>query len=126
MKTGIVLRQMLRERRRGVLWWSVAIAALTAGLNFQQVEKFFSYKAVRESDHYQILLTPRSGGIKRMVKELSVRVDNDFKIQRTETTLPKGGRVVTTYRNQRPTPIPASAFEFTPPADVQVTQPLGK
>ncbi|HEX6338577.1 MAG TPA: ABC transporter permease subunit [Jiangellaceae bacterium] len=30
MKTGIVLRQMLRERRRGVLWWSVAIAALTA------------------------------------------------------------------------------------------------
>lgn len=29
MKIGIVLRQMLRERRRGVLWWSVAIAALT-------------------------------------------------------------------------------------------------
>src|ERR671919_802880 len=30
MRAGIVLRQMLRERRRGVLWWSVAIAALTA------------------------------------------------------------------------------------------------
>jgi ABC-2 type transport system permease protein len=29
MRAGIVLRQMLRERRRGVLWWSVAIAALT-------------------------------------------------------------------------------------------------
>ncbi|HEX6233372.1 MAG TPA: ABC transporter permease subunit [Jiangellaceae bacterium] len=29
MRIGIVLRQMLRERRRGVLWWSVAIAALT-------------------------------------------------------------------------------------------------
>lgn len=30
MTGGIVLRQMLKERRRGVLWWSVAIAALTA------------------------------------------------------------------------------------------------
>jgi chaperone LolA len=103
-----------------------SIAALTAGLNFQQVEKYFSYKAARESDHYQILLTPRSGGLKRMVTALAVRVDDDFKIQRTEATLPKGGRVVTTYKNQRPTPIPANAFEFTPPADVHISQPLGK
>lgn len=30
MSTGIVLRQMLRERRRSVLLWSIAIAALVA------------------------------------------------------------------------------------------------
>ena len=103
-----------------------SIAALTAGLNFQQVEKFFSYKASRENDRYRILLTPRSGGLRRMVKELAVWVDDDFKIQRTETTLPKGDRVVTNYKNQRPAPVAASAFEFTPPADAHVSQPLGK
>lgn len=30
MRVGIVLRQMLRDRRRSVLWWSVAITALVA------------------------------------------------------------------------------------------------
>lgn len=41
MSVGVVLRQMLKERRRGVLWWSVALVALaviTAG----------AYPAVRD------------------------------------------------------------------------------
>ncbi len=104
-----------------------SIAALTAGLNFQNIEKFFTFKATRETGAtYRIDLTPRSSGLKRMVKELAVWVDDDAKIQRTETTLPKGDRVVTTYKNQRPTPLPASTFDFTPPADAHISQPLGK
>jgi chaperone LolA len=103
-----------------------SIAALTAGLNFQHVEQFYTYTAARESDGYRLALTPRSGGLRRMVKELAVFVDNDFKIQRTEATLPKGDRVVTTYKNQRPTPLPVSTFDFTPPADAHISQPLGK
>jgi len=63
---------------------------------------------------------------KRMVKELVVWVDDDFKIQKTEARLPKDDRVVTTYRNQRPTPLPASTFEFTPPSGTEISQPLGK
>ncbi len=103
-----------------------SIAALTAGLNFQNVEKFYTFTAAREADGYRLALTPRSGGLRRMVKELAVFVDADFKIARTETTLPKGDRVVTTYKNQRPTPLPATTFEFTPPADARVSEPLGK
>jgi chaperone LolA len=105
-----------------------SIAALTAGLNFQNIEKFFTFKASRESDKspYRIDLTPRSSGLKRIVKDLSVWVDEDARIQRTETTLPKGDRVVTTYKNQHPTTLAASTFDFTPPADAHVSQPLGK
>jgi outer membrane lipoprotein-sorting protein len=105
-----------------------SVAALTAGLNFQNIEKFFTYKASREGtgSTYRIHLTPRSGGLKRMVKELELLVDEDAKIQRTETILPKGDRVVTTYKNQRPTPLPASTFDFTPPSDAHISQPLGK
>jgi chaperone LolA len=108
-----------------------SVAALTAGLNFQNIEKFFTYRASREGASgagatYRIHLTPRSGGLKRMVKELEVLVDEDAKIQRTATILPKGDRVVTTYKNQRPTPLPASTFDFTPPPDAHISQPLGK
>ena len=103
-----------------------SIAALTAGLNFQNVEKFYTCTAAREAGGYRLALTPRTGGLRRMVKELAVFVDADFKIQRTEATLPKGDRMVTTYKNQRPAPLPASTFDFTPPADAHVSQPLGK
>jgi len=103
-----------------------SIAALTAGLNFQQVEKFFSYKAARESTGFRLQLTPRSSGLKRMVKELAVWLDDEYKVQRTETTLPKGDRIVTIYKNQRPTALPTSTFDFTPPPDAHISQPLGK
>jgi len=103
-----------------------SIAALTAGLNFNQIEKFFSSKATREGTGYRLQLTPRSTGLKRMVKELTVWIDDGAKVQRTETTLPKGDRVQTAYKNQRATALPASTFDFTPPAEARISQPLGK
>lgn len=103
-----------------------SIAALTAGLNFQNIEKFFTCKAESDGERYRIHLTPRSSGLRRMVKALTVYVDSGNEIQRTETTLPKGDRVITTYKNLRPAALPASTFDFHPPAEVHITQPLGK
>lgn len=104
-----------------------AIEALTAGLNFQQVADFYRYTIDRDKDAYRLVLTPKSGGLKRILKQLTVWVDTDeYKIQRTVAELPKGDRVVTSYRNQRPTPVPAATFDFAPPAGTNVTQPLGK
>lgn len=103
-----------------------SIAALTAGLNFDRVSDFYRVRAFREPIGYRLVLAPKSGGLKRMVKELAVWVDEDFKIEKTETTLPKDDRIVTTYRNQRPIPVPAGTFDFTPPADAHISQPLGK
>jgi len=103
-----------------------SIAALTAGLNFQRVEQFYTVKAAHEDHGYRLDLTPRGPGLRRMVKELTVWVDDEFKIDRSETILPKGDRIVTTYKNQRPTPLSPSIFDFTPPADAHISQPLGK
>jgi chaperone LolA len=103
-----------------------SIAALTAGLNFQRVEQFYTVKAAHEDHGYRLVLTPRGPGLRRMIKELTVWVDDDFKIDRSETLLPKGDRIVTTYKNQRPTPLSPSIFDFTPPADAHISQPLGK
>ena len=103
-----------------------SIAALTAGLNFQHVEQFYSYKASREPDGYRFYLTPRGMGLKRMLKELTVSLDNEYRLERIETTLPKGDRVITLFKNQHPTPIPPSLFDLTPPAAAHISQPLGK
>jgi len=103
-----------------------SIAALIAGLHFERIADYYRYRAFREGEGYRLALTPKSGGLKRMVKELVVWVDDDFKIQKTEARLPKDDRVATTYRNQRPTPLPTSTFEFTPPSGTEISQPLGK
>lgn len=103
-----------------------SIAALTAGLNFQNISEFYRYEAFRDGDGYRFHLRPRSGGLKRMVRELKVYVTPDFLIRRTEAELPKGDRVITSYRNQKSTALPASTFEFKPPPEARISKPLGK
>src|SRR4051812_42001668 len=103
-----------------------AIEALTAGLNFQHVATYYRYTAARDGNLYRLVLTPRSPGLKRILNQITVWVDDASKIQRTVALLPKGDEIVTAYRNQKPTPLPASTFDYTPPADAHVSQPLGK
>jgi len=103
-----------------------AIAALTAGLNFQNVGDYYRYTALRDGDGYRFVLKPKTGGLKRMLQELTVSVSADFLIQKTEAALPKGDRVVTVYRNQKSVRVPAETFDFKPPADTHISTPLGK
>jgi outer membrane lipoprotein-sorting protein len=103
-----------------------SIAALTAGLNLDGLERFYRYEAAREGAGYKLVLRPRTPGLRRMLTELSVWITADFMIQRTEALLPKGERVATTYSNVRSKPVAASEFKFQPPPGVTVSTPLGK
>ncbi len=103
-----------------------AIAALTAGLNFENIAHFYSCRIFRDGAGYRFVLTPRTAGVKRMIIEATVWLDSNFQIQKSEALLPKGDRVRTRYENQRSAPIPAARFEFTPPPDVHVSHPLGQ
>lgn len=103
-----------------------SIAALTAGLNFTNIEDFYRYDAFREDKGYRLVLRPKTGGLKRLLKQLSVWVTDDFMIERTETLSPKDDRIVTTYRNQKAESVPASTFNFKPPAETKVSTPLGR
>ena len=60
------------------------------------------------------------------VQQLAVSLDGDLNVRHTDLVLPKGDHIVTSYSAQRRGPLPASTFEFTPPADANVTHPLGK
>jgi outer membrane lipoprotein-sorting protein len=103
-----------------------SLAALTAGLNFQDVERFFKVAPSREGDGWSIVLTPKSAGLRRLLTSLTVRLNADGAVERTEAILPKGDRVVTTYRNVRFVKSVDAGFDFKPPAGANVSTPLGK
>jgi chaperone LolA len=102
------------------------IAALTAGLNFQDVDRFFRMKITKDPAGYHAVLTPKSGGLKKRVTTLTVYMDGEGTILKTDTALPEGERAVTTYKNVHATKQSDAKFDFTPPAGVSVKTPLGK
>jgi outer membrane lipoprotein carrier protein len=105
------------------------IAAINTALNLENVEGSFHIAATKidpPKAGYELDLTPRSPSMKRMFQKLKVQINDDLILQRTEMLQPNGDRIVTVYSNQTRAPIPASMFEFTPPAGTEVSSPLGR
>src|SRR2546421_4065461 len=103
-----------------------AIAAINTALNLENVESTFRITGARSGNGYALQLLPRSPSMKRMFQKFDLRLNNDLVAERTEMTQPNGDRIVTTYSNQTRAAIPASTFEFTPPAGTQISTPLGR
>ena len=103
-----------------------AIAAINTALNLENVENTFRISGAKIDNGYDLQLLPRSASMKRMFQKFDLRLNNDLVAERTEMTQPNGDHIVTTYSNQTRATIPASTFEFTPPAGTEVTNPLGR
>lgn len=103
-----------------------SIAALTAGLNFEAVEQFYSVQSSREGDGYRVILSPKKANLKKLIQQITVTLNGNLDPQQTEALLPKGDRLTTDYTRVRRTKLPDSHFEFSPPADAHISYPLGK
>lgn len=103
-----------------------SLAALTAGLNFQDVDKFFRISPAREGTGWRILLTPKSSSLRRILTSLTVWLNADAVVEKTDAMLPKGDHISTTYRNVRALKTTDAKFDFTPPAGAHVSMPLGE
>lgn len=103
-----------------------ALAALTVGLSFRNVEDYYRLEAFPEGKGYRMILEPRSRKLRRVVEKLTIHLDNELKVRRTVAKLPKGDQIVTDYSNVNRRALPASTFQFTPAKGVNVSQPLGK
>ena len=103
-----------------------AIAAINTALNLENVEKTFQITGRKAATGYELQLLPRSPSMKRMFQKFDLRLNSDLVAARTEMTQPNGDRIVTIYSNQTRATIPASTFEFVPPAGTAVTTPLGR
>lgn len=102
------------------------INAIMASLNLENVEASYHISATKETAGYQMQLLPRNPSMKRFVQTFTIRMNNDLQVVRTDMVQPNGDRIVTTYSNESRGAIPASTFEFTPPAGTEITNPLGK
>jgi chaperone LolA len=103
-----------------------ALSAMTTALNLENVENSYQISGTRADRGYELQLAPQTPAGKRLFQRFDLRISNDLFVERTEMLKPNGDKIVTTYSNQSRAAIPASRFEFTPPAGTKVTDPLGR
>jgi len=102
------------------------VAAINSALNLENIESSFNVTATKSDNGNELQLLPRTAAMKRVFQKLDLRINSEFRVERTDMLLPNGDRIVTTYSNQGRPPIPASMFKFKPPAGTEVTTPLGQ
>src|SRR6266704_3745408 len=103
-----------------------AIAAINTALNLENVENTFRITGTKIGNGYALQLLPRSPSMKRMFQKFDLRLNGDLVAERTDMVQPNGDQIVTAYSNQTRGMIPASTFEFTPPAGTAISTPLGR
>jgi outer membrane lipoprotein-sorting protein len=103
-----------------------AIAAINTALNLENVENTFRITGTKIGNGYALQLLPRSPSMKRMFQKFDLRLNSDLVAERTDMVQPNGDQIVTAYSNQTRAMIPASTFEFTPPAGTAISTPLGR
>jgi outer membrane lipoprotein carrier protein len=102
------------------------VAAINSALNLENIESSFNVSATKSDNGHELALLPRTAAMKRVFQKLDLRINDQFRVARTDMLLPNGDRIVTTYSNQTRASIPASTFEFKPPPGTEVTTPLGQ
>ena len=102
------------------------VAAINSALNLENIETSFNVTANKTENGNELQLLPRTASMKRVFQKLDLRIDDKFRVERTDMLLPNGDRIVTAYSNQTRAAIPPSTFEFKPPLGTEVTSPLGQ
>jgi outer membrane lipoprotein-sorting protein len=101
------------------------VAAINSSLNLEDVENNFQISAAKVENGYELRLMPRAASMKRVFQKLALRINDQLRVERTDMLLPNGDRIVTTYSDQTHGLVPASMFEFTPPAAQKFRRHLG-
>jgi outer membrane lipoprotein-sorting protein len=101
------------------------LKALTAGLDFQQVNTYYNVQGSKEGNSYRLTLTPRTSALKRVVKTVTVTMDQNLAPSRVDFESAKGDQITEIYSDVRRDPIPDSTFEFNAPAGTNVSKPFG-
>src|SRR5215467_10632663 len=91
------------------------VAAINSALNLENIETGFSVTATKSDHEHELQLFPRTAAMKRVFQKLDLRINSEFRVDRTDMLLPNGDRIVTNYSNQARAAIPGSTFEFKPP-----------
>jgi len=102
-----------------------SLNALTAGLNFREISKFYDLQGSKEGNQYQITLTPKTAAVRRLVQRVDLTINENLTPSVVVVHDTKGQLFTVTYTDVRRAAIPDSTFEFSPPPGTKVTTPLG-
>jgi outer membrane lipoprotein-sorting protein len=102
-----------------------SLRALTAGLDLQQVNSFYNVEAAKDGGAYRITLTPKAAAVSKVVKWVSLTVDQNLLPSQVELETARGDKMAIRYSNVHHKSIPDSMFQLTPPPGTKVTQSLG-
>jgi len=101
------------------------LRALTAGLNFREVANYYAIEGSKNGSEYQLTLTPKTAAVRKLVKTVDLTIDENLTPLRVVIHDSRGQVFTESYTNVRRDTLPASTFEFSPPAGTKVSTPLG-
>lgn len=102
-----------------------SLQALTAGLDFQQANRFYNIVAAKEGNKYRITLTPKTATVSKVVSWVVLTVDQNLVPMQVQLETAHGERIDIVYSDVQHKSIPDATFQLNPPADTKVSQPLG-
>jgi outer membrane lipoprotein-sorting protein len=102
-----------------------SLQAITAGLNFQHLTDYYNVEGTKEGKLFHVTLTPKTASIRKLVKVVTITVEQDLTPQAVELETARGEKVAITYSNVKRDSVSDSTYEFNPPAGTNVTTPFG-
>jgi outer membrane lipoprotein-sorting protein len=91
----------------------------------QQVNSFYNVEAAKDGGAYRITLTPKAAAVSKVVKWVSLTVDQNLLPSQVEFETARGDKMAIRYSNIHHKSIPDLMFQLTPPPGTKVTQSLG-
>src|SRR5438045_3250130 len=60
------------------------VAAINSALNLENIETSFKISATKTENGHELALVPRTGAMKRVFQKLDLRINNEFRVERSE------------------------------------------
>jgi outer membrane lipoprotein-sorting protein len=102
-----------------------SIQAITAGLNFQRLGDYYNIEGTKDGKLYHVTLTPKTASIRKMVKTVTITVQQDLTPEAVDLETARGEKVNITYSNVKRDNVSDSTYQFNPPAGTNITTPFG-
>lgn len=103
-----------------------AMRAIAAGLEFRSIDRNFRWTIWKLNGGFRILLEPKQPAMQRMIQRLVLLLDTRLQLTSSEVISAEGERTFTRFSNERISAAKPGEFDFTPPAGVTITEPLGR
>jgi outer membrane lipoprotein-sorting protein len=102
-----------------------SIQAIQAGLNFQRLADYYNIEGTKEGKDYRVTLTPKTASIRKMIKTVTITVQQDLTPEAVDLETARGEKVNIIYSNVKRDTVSDSTYQFNPPPGTNITTPFG-